>query len=162
MDTARLWFLKEKNERTFLSDSGIRDAFGHHQLGGVAPVIHHILANESKLKCHWAVSDYLQRSARHIASQTDFEQAKALGKAAIDFAIEGKNNVMLTINRLSTEPYSWDIGTTRLNANVKRPCLKILSAKTVLASLKRAEIHAAAHTGRSFSAFKMVYQCTPH
>ena len=106
----------------FLSESGTIDAFGHHQLGGVAPIIHRILNQECHLKCHWAVSDYLQRSARHIASQTDFEQALALGRAAIEFALEGKNNVMLTVNRLSAAPYTWDIGTVPLKdvANIEK------------------------------------------
>jgi len=113
--------VKDQNGN-FLSDSGSLDAFGHHQLGGVAPFIQTILKNECDLKCHWAVTDYLQRSARHLASRTDFEQAKALGAAAVDHALRGENNVMLTINRLSSEPYTWNIGTAPLKdvANVEK------------------------------------------
>jgi len=105
--------VKHPNGR-FLSESNEIDAFGHHQLGGVAPIISRMIQSECQLKCHWAVSDYLQRSARHLASQTDVEHAYALGKAAIDFAIEGANNVMLTIDRQPGKDYQWSIGTAPL------------------------------------------------
>lgn len=98
----------------FLSESGEKDAFGHHQLGGLAPKLSHMINRELHLKNHWAVADYLQRSARHIASQTDHEQAIAIGKAAIDFALAGKNNIMLTIERQATADYQWTIGTAPL------------------------------------------------
>ena len=86
----------------FLSDQGIRDAFGHAQLGGVAPVVANIVREGLGLKYHWGVADYLQRAARHIASKTDVEQAYAMGKAAVEFAIEGHNSVMPTIERVSS------------------------------------------------------------
>ena len=85
----------------FLSAAGSKDAFGHAQLGGVAPVIANLITDKLGCKCHWAVADYLQRSARHIASETDVEQAYAVGRAAVEFAIAGKNAVMPAIRRLS-------------------------------------------------------------
>ena len=106
----------------FLSDQGIRDAFGHAQLGGVAPVVANIVREGLGLKYHWGVADYLQRAARHIASKTDVEQAFAVGKAAGEFAIEGHNAVMPTIERLSSQPYKWKIGMAQLAkvANVEK------------------------------------------
>ena len=94
----------------FLSDSGIVDAFGHHQLGGVAPVISNLIQSELQYKCHWAVSDYLQRAASHIASKTDNEQAYAVGRKAVEFALAGHNNIMLTIERQQSAHYQWQIG----------------------------------------------------
>ena len=93
----------------FLSASGSRDTFGHTQLGGVAPVITNLISAKLGCKCHWAVADYLQRSARHIASGTDVEQAYAVGRAAVEFAIAGRSEVMPAIRRLSDAPYRWDI-----------------------------------------------------
>ena len=84
----------------FLSDQGVRDAFGHAQLGGVAPVVANIVKEGLGLKYHWGVADYLQRAARHIASKTDVEQAYAMGKAAVEFAITGHNSVMPTMERI--------------------------------------------------------------
>ena len=100
---------KNKNGE-FLSEAGLKDAFGHAQLGGVAPVIAQIIKTNLNLKYHWAVADYLQRSARHIASKVDVEQAYALGQAAIQFALKGKTGVMPTIIRTSNKPYRWKIG----------------------------------------------------
>jgi ATP-dependent phosphofructokinase / diphosphate-dependent phosphofructokinase len=94
----------------FISDSGLTDAFGHTQLGGVAPVIAELIKSRLGYKYHWAVADYLQRAARHIASRTDVEQAYALGQAAVEFALAGHNAVMPYINRLSSQPYQWEIG----------------------------------------------------
>ncbi len=94
----------------FLSDSGVRDAFGHAQLGGVAPVVADIVKQADGHKCHWAVCDYLQRAARHIAAATDVEHAYALGKAAVEFAVQGENAIMPTIVRTSDNPYQWEIG----------------------------------------------------
>jgi 6-phosphofructokinase 1 len=91
----------------FLADSGTKDAFGHAQLGGVAPVISDIVKTKLGLKCHWAVCDYLQRAARHIASKTDVEHAYELGKSAVELALGGQNAVMPTIKRLSNNPYTW-------------------------------------------------------
>ncbi len=98
----------------FLSDSGLRDAFGHAQLGGVAPVIASIVREKLKLKYHWAVADYLQRAARHIASKTDVMQAYAVGKAAVELAVKGRNAVMPIIVRKSGKPYRWVIGVADL------------------------------------------------
>lgn len=96
-------------EGQFLSDAGLKDAFGHAQLGGVAPVIAQLVKKELGYKYHWAVADYLQRAARHIASQVDLDQAYALGKAAVDLAIQGHNAVMPIIVREQDEPYRWSI-----------------------------------------------------
>jgi 6-phosphofructokinase 1 len=96
-------------EGKFLSDAGLRDAFGHAQLGGVAPVIAQLVKSELGYKYHWAVADYLQRAARHIASQVDVEQAYALGKAAVEYAIKGHNAIMPVIIREQDEPYQWSI-----------------------------------------------------
>ena len=103
----------------FLSDQGIRDAFGHAQLGGVAPVVANIVREGLGLKYHWGVADYLQRAARHIASKTDVEQAYAMGKAAVEFAIHGHNSVMPTIERLSNTPYKWKVGMAQLSERGK-------------------------------------------
>ena len=94
----------------FLSDQGLRDAFGHAQLGGVAPVVANIVKQELNLKYHWSVADYLQRAARHIASRTDVDQAYAVGKAAVEMALKGHNAVMPCIVRKSDKPYKWAIG----------------------------------------------------
>ncbi|MGQ0658359.1 MAG: 6-phosphofructokinase [Chromatiales bacterium] len=101
-------------EGKFLSDSGLRDAFGHAQLGGVAPVIASLVREKLKLKYHWAVADYLQRAARHIASKTDVLQAYAVGKAAVELAVKGRNAVMPIIVRKSSKPYRWVIGVADL------------------------------------------------
>lgn len=106
----------------FLSEAGSRDAFGHAQLGGVAPLLAQWVKEALKLKYHWAVADYLQRSARHIASQTDVEQAYALGQAAVEFAIAGHNAIMPTIVREQDAPYRWSISHVSLSqvANQER------------------------------------------
>lgn len=106
----------------FLSESGGKDAFGHAQLGGVAPVIARLVKDKLNYKYHWAVADYLQRAARHVASRTDVAQAYAVGKAAVDLAIKGRNAVMPTIVRKSTRPYKWTIGVADLAdvANVEK------------------------------------------
>lgn len=106
----------------FLADAGNTDAFGHKQLGGVAPVVAQMVKDELGYKYHWAVADYLQRAARHIASKTDVEQAYALGKAAVEFAVAGKNAVMPTVVRTSNAPYTWEIGEANLAdvANVEK------------------------------------------
>lgn len=98
----------------FLSESGLRDAFGHAQLGGVAPVIANLVKDKLGYKYHWAVADYLQRAARHIASKTDVEQAYAVGKAAVELAVKGRNAVMPIIVRKSDKPYRWAIGVADL------------------------------------------------
>lgn len=101
-------------EGKFLSEAGLRDAFGHAQLGGVAPVIAQLVKEKLGYKYHWAVADYLQRAARHIASKTDVEQAYAVGKAAVEFAIKGKNAVMPAIVRKPGKTYKWTIGEAKL------------------------------------------------
>ena len=93
----------------FLAESGTRDAFGHAQLGGVAPVVAQMVRDNLGFKYHYAVADYLQRSARHIASATDVKQAYAVGKAAVEFALQGKTAVMPVIKRVSDKPYRWRI-----------------------------------------------------
>jgi len=106
----------------FLADAGTRDAFGHAQLGGVAPTLAEMIKSELGYKYHWAVADYLQRAARHIASATDVEQAYAVGKAAVEMALAGKNSVMASIVRGNGKKYSWKIGEAPLDkvANVEK------------------------------------------
>ena len=101
-------------EGKFLSESGLRDAFGHAQLGGVAPLIANLVKDRLKQKYHWAVADYLQRSARHIASKTDVLQSYAVGKAAVELAIKGRSGVMPVIVRKSSKPYRWTVGVAEL------------------------------------------------
>ena len=98
----------------FVAESGLHDAFGHEQLGGVAPILASLIKKRLNFKYHWAVADYLQRAARHIASQTDLDQAYALGKTAVEFALAGKSDVMLTIQRELGPNYKWRIGTAPL------------------------------------------------
>jgi 6-phosphofructokinase len=106
----------------FLAEAGTRDAFGHAQLGGVAPVIANLINTALGFKYHWAVADYLQRAARHIASKTDVDQAYAVGRAAVEMALKGHNAVMPVIVRKSHAPYRWGIGTAALAdiANVEK------------------------------------------
>ena len=112
----------QDKEGKFLSDQGLKDAFGHAQLGGVAPLIANLCREKLGYKYHWAVADYLQRAARHIASRTDVEQAYAVGRAAVELALSGRNSVMPTIVRKSDQPYSWEIGVAELKdvANVEK------------------------------------------
>jgi len=93
----------------FLAESGTTDAFGHAQLGGAAPWVADLVKQKTGFKCHWAVSDYLQRSARHIASATDLAHAQAVGEAAVNLALEGASGVMPVIRRTSDQPYRWKI-----------------------------------------------------
>jgi 6-phosphofructokinase 1 len=106
----------------FLAEQGTRDAFGHAQLGGAAPVVANMVKEAHGYKFHWAVADYLQRAARHLASKSDVEQAYALGKAAVEKAVEGKNSIMPTVVRESSNPYKWHIGEAPLSevANVEK------------------------------------------
>ena len=104
----------------FLSHRGTQDAFGHAQLGGAAPVVANMVKDELGYKYHWAVADYLQRAARHIASKTDVDQAYALGEAAVDMVLDGKNAIMPTIVRRSDDPYQWEIGSTALSEVANR------------------------------------------
>jgi 6-phosphofructokinase len=100
----------------FLAEAGTKDAFGHAQLGGVGPVVAQMTQQAFGYKFHWAVADYLQRSARHIASKVDVEQAYAVGKAAVELALKGRNAVMPVIVRKSSKPYRWSIGEAPLSA----------------------------------------------
>ena len=106
----------------FLCDQGVRDAFGHAQLGGVAPYVAAMIKDGLGYRYHWAVADYLQRAARHLASAADVNHAYALGKAAVELAMSGENAVMPTIVRLGNQPYRWEIGTAQLSkvANVEK------------------------------------------
>ncbi|MEO7774956.1 MAG: 6-phosphofructokinase [Steroidobacteraceae bacterium] len=106
----------------FLAEAGGKDAFGHAQLGGVAPVVANMVKDALGYKFHWAVADYLQRAARHIASKTDVAQAYAVGKAAVQFAVAGKTAVMPAIKRIASKPYRWKIVAVPLNqvANVEK------------------------------------------
>lgn len=112
----------QNKDGSFLAESGGKDAFGHVQLGGVAPFVANMIKDELGYKYHWAVADYLQRSARHIASKTDVDQAYAVGKAAVEYALKGKNAVMPAIVRGKGKRYSWRIGEARLAdvANVEK------------------------------------------
>jgi 6-phosphofructokinase 1 len=106
----------------FLAETGLKDAFGHAQLGGAATVIAGMIQSELSLKNHWAVADYLQRSARHIASKTDVDMAYAMGKAAVQLALKGHNAVMPTVDRISNKPFKWKVGMAPLSkvANVEK------------------------------------------
>ena len=112
---------KYKNGK-FLADAGTVDSFGHKQLGGVAPRIAEMISNKLGFKYHWAVSDYLQRSARHISSQVDLDHAYAVGKAAVEFASSGENAIMPIIVRKKTKSYSWEVGKVSLSkvANIEK------------------------------------------
>jgi 6-phosphofructokinase 1 len=99
---------------TFLAEQGSRDAFGHAQLGGAAPVVAGMVKQALGYKFHWGVADYLQRAARHIASKTDVQQAYEVGAAAVQLALAGQNAVMPTIERLADAPYRYRIGTAPL------------------------------------------------
>ncbi|AMX01897.1 6-phosphofructokinase [Microbulbifer thermotolerans] len=107
---------------TFLADAGTTDAFGHKQLGGVAPTLARMIKDELGLKYHWALADYLQRAARHIASATDVAQAYAVGRAAVEMAVAGKNAIMPTIVRDAGPEYGWSVGEAPLSevANVEK------------------------------------------
>ena len=121
-----------KNKKgKFLAESDRKDAFGHSQLGGVAPFLSNLINKKLKLKNHWAVSDYLQRSARHIASKTDLAQAEAVGTYAVKYAVKGMNGVMPVIKRGSGKKYSWKIEPASLSkiANVEKKLPKSYISK---------------------------------
>jgi len=115
----------------FLAETGLKDAFGHSQLGGAAPVVAEMIQKELGHKYHWAVADYLQRAARHIASKSDVEQAYATGKAAVEYAIKGHNSVMPAIKRTSNSPYKWTVEMAPLSkvANVEKMMPKSFISK---------------------------------
>jgi 6-phosphofructokinase 1 len=107
-------------EGKFLAEAGTRDAFGHTQLGGAAPVVAQLVKAKLGYKYHWALPDYLQRAARHLASKVDAEQAYAVGKAAVDYAMKGHNAVMPVIVRTSDTPYRWKIESAPLEKVANR------------------------------------------
>ena len=121
----------KNNKGNFLTESNTKDAFGHAQLGGVAPYLASLISNKLKLKNHWAVSDYLQRSARHIASKTDLLHAEAVGIYAVKYAIKGMNGVMPVIVRGKGEKYTWKIEAAPLSkiANVEKKLPKSYISK---------------------------------
>jgi 6-phosphofructokinase 1 len=106
----------------FLSEAGTKDAFGHAQLGGLAPLLAQLVGDKLKYKYHYAIADYLMRAARHIASRTDVEQAYAVGRSAVELALAGASGVMVTIERQSDAPYVWTTGSAPLDkvANVEK------------------------------------------
>lgn len=99
-----------------LKESSSTDAFGHHRLGGTGHVIAETIKRNLDIKCHYAVCNYLQRSARHLASQVDLDQAYAVGQAAVEYALRGETDIMLTIERLQNKPYRWQVGSTPLSS----------------------------------------------
>ena len=101
-------------EGRLMAEAGSKDAFGHAQLGGVGPLIANLVRERLRYKYHWAVADYLQRAARHLASKTDLDQSYAVGKAAVEMALAGHNAVMPSIVRVSDKPYRWKIGVAQL------------------------------------------------
>jgi len=103
-------------EAKLMAEAGSKDAFGHAQLGGVGPLIANLVRERLRYKYHWAVADYLQRAARHIASKTDLDQSYAVGKAAVELALKGYNAVMPAIVRMSDKPYRWKIGIAPLSS----------------------------------------------
>tara|TARA_B000000475_G_scaffold141427_1_gene113952 strand:- start:351 stop:1109 length:759 start_codon:yes stop_codon:yes gene_type:complete len=115
----------------FLAESNLKDAFGHSQLGGVAPFLSNLINAKLKLKNHWAVSDYLQRSARHIASKTDLAHAEAVGSHAVRYAVRGLNGVMPVIKRGDGKKYSWKVEPAPLSkiANVEKKLPKSFITK---------------------------------
>jgi len=115
----------------FVSESGLKDAFGHSQLGGVAPYLANLVTSKIKLKNHWAVADYLQRSASHLASETDRKQAIKVGREAVRYAVQGKSSVMPVIKRVQDHPYKWKVEPAPLKqiANVEKTLPKSFITK---------------------------------
>jgi len=105
---------------TLMAEAGTKDAFGHAQLGGVGPLIADLVRQKLGSKFHWAVADYLQRAARHLASKTDLDQSYAVGRAAVELALAGRNAVMPAILRVSDRPYRWKIGVAPLSEIANR------------------------------------------
>ena len=121
----------QDRDGNFLADAGTTDAFGHAQLGGVAPILANLVKQELEFKYHYAVADYLQRSARHIASAVDVEQAFSVGKGAVEAVVAGEDDVMIGIERLRDEPYRWKLSHVKLSdvANVERKVPKSFRTK---------------------------------
>ena len=125
----------------FLAESDSKDAFGHSQLGGVAPRLAELINNKLRLKNHWAVADYLQRSASHLSSGIDRAQAYEVGKKAVQFAVDGQNGVMPVIKRKSSKPYKWEVVSASLTkiANVEKKLPAGFIAKDGFGMTKRAQ-----------------------
>ena len=147
-----------KNSRgKFLAESDLKDAFGHSQLGGVAPYLSNLINTKLKLKNHWAVSDYLQRSARHIASETDLKQAESVGVHAVRYAANGMNGVMPIIVRGKGKKYSWKVEPASLSkiANVEKKLPNSYISKNGMDVTSRAiEYLSPLIEGESFPNFK--------
>jgi 6-phosphofructokinase 1 len=147
-----------KNARgKFLAESDLKDAFGHSQLGGVAPYLSNLINTKLKLKNHWAVSDYLQRSARHIASETDLKQAESVGVHAVRYAANGMNGVMPIIVRGKGKKYSWKVEPASLSkiANVEKKLPNSYISKNGMDVTSRAiEYLSPLIEGESFPNFK--------
>ena len=113
--------LKDETHK-FISHKNTNDTFGHTQLGGVSSVLANIIQINLGYKCHYAIPDYLQRAAKHLCSKLDIEIANAVGKAAVEFAIQQKNNVMPCIKKIQTNPYLYEIECISLDniANVEK------------------------------------------
>jgi 6-phosphofructokinase 1 len=144
-------------EGKLLAEAGTRDAFGHAQLGGVGPLIATLIKDRLGHKYHWAVADYLQRAARHLASKTDLEQAYAVGKAAVELALSGRNAVMPAIVRTSDKPYRWKIGVAPLDrvANVEKKLPRdFISADTFGITAKARRYLSPLVRGEDFPPFK--------
>ena len=124
----------------FIAESDSKDAFGHSQLGGVAPRLAELVNNKLKIKNHWAVADYLQRSASHLSSGVDRAQAYEVGKKAVQFAVNGQNGVMPIIKRKSSKPYKWEIVSAPLTkiANVEKKLPASFITKDGFGMTKRA------------------------
>lgn len=139
---------------SFLAEAGTRDAFGHTQLGGVAPFIANLVRENLNYKYHWAVADYLQRAARHLASRVDVEQSYAVGKAAVELGLDGHNAVMPTIVRQSSQPYRWTIGVTKLTrvANREKNATQLCHSGRFRRYRDRPPLSLPAHSGRGLSA----------
>lgn len=105
---------------TFLSESGLRDSFGNAQLGGAGELIGRLVRDRLGHKIHFALADYLQRSARHIASKTDVAQAYAVGREAVRAALRGATSVMISIQRTADHPYRWTLGQVPLSRVANR------------------------------------------
>ena len=124
----------------FLAESDSKDAFGHSQLGGVAPRLAELINKKLKLKNHWAVADYLQRSASHLSSGVDRAHAYEVGKKAVQYALKGLNGVMPIIKRKSSMPYQWEVVPAPLTkiANVEKKLPAGFISKDGMGMTKRA------------------------
>ena len=124
----------------FLAESDSKDAFGHSQLGGVAPRLADLVNNKLKLKNHWAVADYLQRSASHLSSGIDRAHAYEVGKKAVQYALQGLNGVMPVIKRKSSMPYKWEVVSAPLTkiAKVEKKLPSVFISKDGMGMTKKA------------------------